>query len=205
MAGVVAISSGCAVMNVDGAIYTGLCGVVSARTASRCANQQRSRPTGFIAGWAYYIGGMLCLKLRYDDVSHGVAIHFFSAVWGCLATGLFATEAGYQRAYPADRLAECYGVFYGADVNLLLAQVFLCMFVIMWAGLISTVVFGLLYLGGVGRYSQNMEVDGIDYHQFGGKTQFVPLTKDADLFRVAHGILTDTDYGTDIKGTTRTL
>ena len=76
---------------------------------------------------------MLCLKLRYDDVSHGVAIHFFSAVWGCLATGLFATEAGYQRAYPADRLAECYGVFYGADVNLLLAQVFLCMFVIMWA------------------------------------------------------------------------
>merc|ERR1711998_711176 len=76
IAGVAAISSGCAVMESWGAFLTGFC-----------------------AAWAYYVGGTLLIKLRLDDVSHAISMHFFAGGWGMIATGLFAEKFGYQSAY----------------------------------------------------------------------------------------------------------
>merc|ERR1711998_810538 len=98
IAGVAAISSGCAVMESWGAFLTGFC-----------------------AAWAYYVGGALMIKLRLDDVSHAISMHFFAGGWGMIATGLFAEKFGYQSAYNFSRIDACHGIFYNGGIAQLAA------------------------------------------------------------------------------------
>ena len=66
LAGLVAITAGCATMAPLYALLTGL-----------------------IGGLFYMLGLNLLLKLRLDDVVGAVAVHGFAGAWGTLAAGLF--------------------------------------------------------------------------------------------------------------------
>lgn len=64
--GLVAITAGCASMDIPYAVLT-----------------------GFIGGVVCVLGFILLEKLRYDDVVGAVSVHGFAGVWGTLAAGLF--------------------------------------------------------------------------------------------------------------------
>lgn len=66
IAGLVAITAGCATMDVP---YAAL--------------------TGFISGIISVLGVLLLEKVRIDDVVGAVSVHGFAGVWGTLAAGLF--------------------------------------------------------------------------------------------------------------------
>ncbi|WP_051901436.1 ammonium transporter [Methylotenera sp. L2L1] len=66
IAGLVAITAGCATMDVPYAVLTGL-----------------------IGGIISVIGVILLEKLRIDDVVGAISVHGFAGVWGTLAAGMF--------------------------------------------------------------------------------------------------------------------
>lgn len=72
LAGLVAITAGCANVDALGSIIIGL-----------------------VAGvWAVVVVEVLDLKLHVDDPVGAVGVHFANGIWGTLAVGLFATDTG---------------------------------------------------------------------------------------------------------------
>jgi Ammonium Transporter Family len=69
LSGLVAITAGCATMELWGAMLTGL-----------------------IAGMLYLLGSRLLIKLRIDDVVDSIPVHMVNGIWGMLACGLFSTR-----------------------------------------------------------------------------------------------------------------
>jgi Ammonium Transporter Family len=69
LSGLVAITAGCATMELWGAMLTGL-----------------------IAGLLYLLGSRLLIKLRIDDVVDSIPVHMVNGLWGMLACGLFSTR-----------------------------------------------------------------------------------------------------------------
>lgn len=67
--GLVAITAGCASMDIPYAVLT-----------------------GFIGGIVCVFGFIFLEKLRYDDVVGAVSVHGFAGVWGTLAAGIFYRE-----------------------------------------------------------------------------------------------------------------
>ena len=68
LAGLVAITAGCATMSSGFAVITGL-----------------------IGGLVYVAGERLLLKLQLDDVVGAIAVHGFAGAWGTLAAGMFVS------------------------------------------------------------------------------------------------------------------
>ncbi len=73
IAGLVAITAGCASMQIPYAVLTGL-----------------------IGGALSVLGAMLLEKLRLDDVVGAVSVHGICGIWGTLAAGLFLTGNMYD-------------------------------------------------------------------------------------------------------------
>lgn len=72
LAGLVAITAGCANVDALGSILIGL-----------------------VAGiWVVIVVEVLDLKLHIDDPVGAVGVHFANGIWGTLAVGLFATDTG---------------------------------------------------------------------------------------------------------------
>lgn len=72
LAGLVAITAGCANVDALGSIIIGL-----------------------VAGiWVVVVVEVLDLKLHIDDPVGAVGVHFANGIWGTLAVGLFATDTG---------------------------------------------------------------------------------------------------------------
>lgn len=72
LAGLVAITAGCANVDALGSILIGL-----------------------VAGiWVVVVVEVLDLKLHIDDPVGAVGVHFANGIWGTLAVGLFATDTG---------------------------------------------------------------------------------------------------------------
>ncbi|MCI5739320.1 MAG: ammonium transporter [Ruminococcus sp.] len=72
LAGLVAITAGCANVDALGSIIIGL-----------------------VAGvWVVVVVEVLDLKLHVDDPVGAVGVHFANGIWGTLAVGLFATDTG---------------------------------------------------------------------------------------------------------------
>ena len=75
LAGLVAITAGCASMTAGGAVVT-----------------------GFIGGIVMVLGGFLLEKLQIDDVVGAVPVHGFAGAWGTLAAGIFHIEGAFDPA-----------------------------------------------------------------------------------------------------------
>lgn len=167
IAGVVAGSSGCAV--VDGYQALGI---------------------GFGASVFYYLQGRFMLGLQIDDVSHAAAIHLLPGCWGAVATGLFAKKdlvdaAFYPRAY------KCSGFFIQGETRLLQAQATMIGLIIAWVGATATFVY---YLGDklVGsRYDLFWEKEGTDFHIMGGKQEYVQVTSESKIKQQVMEVITN--------------
>lgn len=113
LSGLVAITSGCALMEPGLAIVTGI-----------------------IAGWLYMWSSSFLVRIKIDDAVDAIPVHMFNGAWGLLATGLFASPEKLDFTY--GDMDNHPGFFYsfkngGVDGALLLSQVCAVLFIGGWA------------------------------------------------------------------------
>ncbi|CAB9521577.1 Ammonium transporter 1 member [Seminavis robusta] len=127
LAGLVAITAGCATMEPWAAIVTGA-----------------------ISGLLYLWSSGILIQLKLDDVVDAVPVHLVSGLWGVLVTGLLSEPELMRQAYGT---AMHPGFFYSlsrgsADANLLGCQVIGSLFIMGWSvGTMLPFFFTLNYFG----------------------------------------------------------
>lgn len=147
LSGLVAITSGCAVVQPWAAVVIGM-----------------------IAGWFYLAGSHLLIKFRLDDAVDAIPVHLVNGIWGILATGLFADPGLLLDAYGRDKHA---GWFYSwgrgsADATLLAAQIVGLLFIVGWVAVLMFPFFLLLNYFGWFRADSLEELVGLDISYHGG-------------------------------------
>ena len=115
LSGLVAVTSGCALVEPYGAIIIGV-----------------------IAGWLYMLSSALLIKLRIDDAVNAIPVHMVNGCWGLIATGLLASPRMLELTYGAQH-SNHPGLFYTfgsgngpVDGNLLLCQIMAILFIFGW-------------------------------------------------------------------------
>ena len=138
LAGLVAITAGCDVVDAAGAA---IIGVVS----------------GVLVIFGVWF---LDNVLHVDDPVGAVAVHFFNGIWGTIAVGLFATKT-------APLNDTCQGFFYGGGVNLLLVELTGIGAILLWTAVTITITF-LVIKATIGlRVSEEEEIVGLDSKEHG--------------------------------------
>mmetsp|Transcript_29314 Transcript_29314/g.79344 ORF Transcript_29314/g.79344 Transcript_29314/m.79344 type:complete len:581 (+) Transcript_29314:922-2664(+) len=153
LSGLVAVTSGCAVMEPYAAIITGI-----------------------VAGWLYMISSSLLIRLRIDDAVNAIPVHMFNGCWGLIATGLFASPDLLELTY-INRPADHPGFFYsfgrengGPDANLLLCQICAVLFIVGWTFVTMFPFFIWLNYRGWLRADSLEELVGLDVSYHGRST-----------------------------------
>ena len=113
---------------------------------------------GLIAGLVYVSASKLLVKLKIDDAVDAVPVHFFNGMWGCIATGLFASPRYVAKVYGVDGG----GLFYGMGGNLLACELLGILFIIGWTFGLMLPFFLLLKTIGWFRVDPLEEIIGLD-------------------------------------------
>jgi Amt family ammonium transporter len=143
LSGLVAITSGCAVVQPWAAVVIGL-----------------------IAGWLYLVGSHLLIKLRLDDAVDAIPVHLVNGMWGVIATGLLADPNLLLQAYGRDEHA---GWFYGlSDFTLVGTQLVGLLFIFGWVLFLMLPFFIALNYLGQFRSDTLEELVGLDISYHGG-------------------------------------
>jgi Amt family ammonium transporter len=112
LSGLVAITSGCAVLEPGLALLT-----------------------GFVAGWLYMWSSSFLVRIKIDDAVDAIPVHMFNGAWGLITTGLFASPEKLELTYgDFDGHPGFFYSFKNGGVNgvLLLNQVCAILFVVGW-------------------------------------------------------------------------
>jgi len=154
LSGLVAITAGCAVVEPYGAFFIGL-----------------------IAAPIYLGSSKLLEKIGVDDVIDASPVHLFCGIWGVLAPGLFGAVSGSCGAFYKD---ANYLFANGTESNTVFrdcgdtqgsqfaAQLAFVIAIMVWVGLCSLLMFGLLKVIGILRVSAEVEEGGLDNTEHGG-------------------------------------
>lgn len=139
LAGLVAITAGCHVVDFYGAMVIGI-----------------------IAGIIVLFGvELLDNKFKIDDPVGAVAVHCFNGVWGTIAVGLFANA---QTSY-----SDVVGLFYGGGIQPLLTQLVGVVAVAAWVCVASFIIFnGIKATVGL-RVTEAEEINGLDLGEHGSE------------------------------------
>ena len=140
LSGLVAITSGCGVVEAWASIVIGI-----------------------IAGWIYICASSLLIRLRIDDAVDAIPVHMFNGIWGLIATGLLASPRLMELAYGGEQGYS--GVFY-SNGNLLGCQFIMIIFIIAWVFFTMFPFFIWLNYRGWFRADSLEEIVGLDisYH-----------------------------------------
>ena len=141
LAGLVSITSGCALVEPWAAVIAGA-----------------------IAGPVYLLSSWGLLRLRLDDAVDAIPVHMASGIWGMIATGLFAQPERLMVAYSRN---DHPGLFYGADFTLVGSQIIGVMFILTWTCGVMLPFFVFLERTGHFRADAMAEVSGLDKVYFG--------------------------------------
>lgn len=112
---------------------------------------------GLISGVVYVLSSKLLVKLKIDDAVDAIPVHFFNGMWGCIATGLFASPRLVSAAYDYSGP----GLFYGSG-DLLAMEIAGILFIIAWTMGIMTPFFLILKTLGIFRVDPLEEEVGLD-------------------------------------------
>lgn len=136
LAGLVSITAGCAVVQVEAAVLIGI-----------------------IGGIIQFLLSRALVKWHIDDVVDASPVHFFCGMWGIIAAGLFAETNNVSLMYDT----ESCGLFYGCGNgwNQLAANVVFMLAVIAWAGTMAFIFYGLTSYVRVLRVDANDECSGL--------------------------------------------
>jgi Amt family ammonium transporter len=147
LSGLVASTSGCALVHPSLAIVTGL-----------------------IAGWLYIWSSSFLLRIKIDDAVEAIPVHLFSGAWGVLATGFFAAPDRLELTYGSSAHP---GLFYsfkngGVDASLLICQLCTVLFIVGWCLFTMMPFFVWLNYMGWLRADSLEELVGLDLSYHGG-------------------------------------
>ena len=138
LAGLVAITAGCASMNLLGAALTGL-----------------------VAGFLLASSQVFVARRGIDDPVGAISVHGTCGVWGTLAVGLFARfDDGFLGTENA-------GLFYGGGGEQLVVQLLAVLVVFAWTVVTMGVLFFLLKRLGRLRVTRQVEIEGLDASEHG--------------------------------------
>jgi len=145
LAGLVAITGGCGVVEPWAAIIIGL-----------------------IAGWLYLWSSALLVSLRIDDAVDAIPVHMVNGIWGVLSVGFLARPERIELAYGTEGYG---GWFYNpGDGRLLAAQVCEVLFIIGWTLITLFPFFIWLNYKGWLRADSLDELVGLDISYHGGSS-----------------------------------
>jgi ammonium transporter, Amt family len=147
LSGLVAVTSGCGVVEPWAAIVTGI-----------------------VAGWVYLYCSKLLLRLKIDDAVDAIPVHMCNGMWGVLATGLWASPSLMETAYGT---SEYPGLFYAVangsfNANLLACQACLLLSIFGWTLCTMMPFFIWLNYKGWLRADSLEELVGLDISYHGG-------------------------------------
>merc|ERR1739846_266538 len=129
---------------------------------------------GLISGMVYVFSSKLLVKLKVDDAVDAIPVHFFCGIWGCIATGIFASDSLVSFAYGWDGKG---GILYGGGV-LLGIEIAGVLFVIGWTAGIMIPFFLILNALGLFRVDPTEEKVGLDIsHHKGAAYDLTPAEK----------------------------
>ncbi|MBX0327170.1 ammonium transporter [Oscillochloris sp. ZM17-4] len=135
LAGLVAITAGCAYVDPLAAVVIGL-----------------------IAGPLVVVACDVMDKAKIDDPVGAVPVHLVNGVWGTLAVGLFASQAGNTGTT---------GLFYGGGMSLLIAQFVGVVAIGLWTAVLAGAMFYALKATVGLRVSKAEEEEGLDVGEHG--------------------------------------
>lgn len=139
LAGLVAITAGCHIVSLYGAIAIGAVGGVL----------------------VVYGCEILDKKLHVDDPVGAIGVHCLNGVWGTIAVGLFACNT------PASE--GILGLFYGGGVDLLVTQLIGVVVVAAWVCFMSFIMFKLIKKTVGLRVTPQEEIAGLDIGEHGSE------------------------------------
>ena len=162
LAGLVAVTAGCANVDVVGAFFIGL-----------------------VAGILVDVGVEVLDKVFHvDDPVGAVAVHGVNGLWGTLAVGLFSCGNNPILDAEDNVLSEQLGLFYGGGFNMLGVQLMGIVCIVAWTTVCMIGLFLLLkHTVGV-RASLVEEIEGLDKHEHGlvsAYANFAPVPLAAEM------------------------
>lgn len=141
---------------------------------------------GIISGWVYVGSSKLLIKLKIDDAVDAVPVHMFCGIWGCIATGVFASTDRVAFAYGIE---DAGGILYG-HWNVIVNELIGVGLIIAWAGGVMTPFFFVLNMFGMFRVDPMEEKVGLDVSHHKGSAYDLsgPDAKDVEtLIASKHG------------------
>merc|ERR1719276_420154 len=144
---------------------------------------------GLASGLVYVLSSKLLVMLKIDDAVDAIPVHFFCGIWGCIATGLFASPVHTGLAYGND---EKVGIFYGSG-SLIAVELAGVGFIMLWVGGTMTPFFLVLNALGMFRVDPLEEKVGLDisHHKGAAYDLTGPSAGDVDMLAekraTAHG------------------
>jgi Amt family ammonium transporter len=148
LSGLVAITSGCGVVENWAAIVIGA-----------------------IAGLVYLGGTHMLVKLRLDDAVDAIPVHMFNGIWGLIGVGLFASDRNLELTYARSikHVGWVYSLQKGSgDAHLLAANIVGILFIFGWVVGIMLPFFVWLDWRGWFRSDPLEELVGLDTSYHGG-------------------------------------
>ena len=156
LAGLVAVTAGCANVDVVGAFFIGLVAGILVDVAVEVIDK----------------------KLHVDDPVGAIAVHGVNGLWGTIAVGLFSTGIN-----PVGDSAQK-GLFYGGGLNMLGVQLLGIVCIAAWTIVCMIALFQLLkHTCGI-RASRIEEIEGLDKHEHGlvsAYANFAPVPLAAEM------------------------
>jgi len=132
---------------------------------------------GLFSGIVYVFSSKLLVRLKIDDAVDAIPVHFFCGMWGCLATGIFASDRLVGLAYgPEDKG----GILYGGG-SLLGVEILGILFVIGWTAGIMTPFFFVINALGLFRVDPTEEKVGLDISHHKGAAYDLTEANKSDI------------------------
>ena len=156
LAGLVAVTAGCANVDVVGAFFIGLIAGILVDVAVEVLDK----------------------KLHVDDPVGAIAVHGVNGLWGTIAVGLFSTGIN-----PVGDSAQK-GLFYGGGFNMLGVQLLGIVCIAAWTTVCMIGLFFLLKKTVGLRASAIEEIEGLDKHEHGlvsAYANFAPVPLAAEM------------------------
>ena len=158
LAGLVAITAGCASVEPWAAVIMGLIGSLT-----------------------YSVSCLIMNKCKIDDPLEAFQVHGACGVMGCILVAFFQIDNGIF--YGGKSSTDDEGNKTVAGGELLGIQIASCLIIILWSGGLSAIFFGISKAMGVLRLSEQDEILGGDLHYF-GPIEFYGNPKDYDLVEI---------------------
>eukprot|EP00210_Caulerpa_lentillifera_P000213 g208.t1 len=154
LAGLVAITAGCAVVEPYAAFIIGTVGSAG-----------------------YYGASCILQHAKIDDPLDASPVHFIGGIVGTIAVGLFAKDDHIARAYPSfNKSIDDVGLFLGGDGTQLGVQILGTLVIAAWTCAISFVLFSVLSYYGCLRVPEALEIPGLDASTHGTRTFRLEMT-----------------------------